>query len=119
MRAWIWASRRSSGTPARVSITPPSSAARRPPWAITTPYPVFAVPGSMPRTITDGRDSASGGGRLPLSARAAPGEESEQALDRQADVQGQPRELREKLRVQRHVDVRSEERRVGKECRSR
>ena len=64
-RAWIWASRRSSGMPGRVSITPPSSAASRPPCDSTTPYPVLAVPGSMPRTITDNQDSAASGGRLP------------------------------------------------------
>src|SRR5688500_17627176 len=46
------ASRRSSVSSGPVPITPPSSAASRWPRASTTPKPVWAVPGSMPRTIT-------------------------------------------------------------------
>src|SRR5436309_10102373 len=45
------ASRRSGASAAAVSIQPPSSATRRPARRATTPYPVLARPGSMPRTI--------------------------------------------------------------------
>src|SRR5581483_976894 len=63
-RAWISARRRSRGIPAAVWITPSSRADSREPAAQTTPYPVLAVPGSMPRTTTRG-DSAHAPGRLP------------------------------------------------------
>src|SRR5436309_4998573 len=62
--AWMSASRRSSGTPARVLITPWSRARRRDPTASTTPNPVSAVPGSIPSTIM-GIHSPRRGGRLP------------------------------------------------------
>src|SRR5580700_2928666 len=52
-RRLISSSRRSSGTPAAVAITPPSSARRREPEHSITPYPVLAVPGSIPRTIIE------------------------------------------------------------------
>src|SRR5688500_383988 len=46
------ASRRSSASSGPVPITPPSSAASVCPRESTTPKPVWAVPGSMPRTTT-------------------------------------------------------------------
>src|SRR6186997_171718 len=46
------ASRRSSASSGPVPITPPSSAASCCPRESTTPNPVWAVPGSMPRTTT-------------------------------------------------------------------
>src|SRR5919107_4742580 len=51
-RAWMRASRRSSASSGPVPITPPSSAASCCPRERTTPKPVWAVPGSMPRTTT-------------------------------------------------------------------
>src|SRR5215211_5437725 len=46
-------SRAGSGSRARVRITPHSTSAGKPgPPPRTTPYPVFAVPGSMPSTST-------------------------------------------------------------------
>src|SRR5829696_8033573 len=61
----------------------------------------------MPRMITTEGDSARGGGRLPAgSARAAPGKQREQPLNRQPRPEGRRRDVREVLRVHRHVDVR-------------
>src|SRR5688572_13599013 len=48
-------SREGSGSRGRVRTTPHSSRETRPdPSPRTTPYPVVAVPGSIPRTITPG-----------------------------------------------------------------
>src|SRR5260370_30922111 len=57
-------SRRSGVMSERVSMTPLSSPTRRPLLRRTTPYPVCAVPGSMPNTIM-GSDSGRETGRLP------------------------------------------------------
>src|SRR6185503_447958 len=57
------ARRRSGGTPARVVMTPPSSAASRPERRATTPKPVLARPGSMPRTTI--RQAFCVPGRMP------------------------------------------------------
>ena len=71
MAAWMRASRRSSGSVAEVSITPPSSAASVAPRASTTPYPVFAAPGSMPITTTTGLILRAGADACPRPGYAA------------------------------------------------
>src|SRR5215218_4397766 len=53
--SWISRNRCGSESRGRVRMTPHStSVGGRVPSPLTTPYPVVAVPGSMPRTITDG-----------------------------------------------------------------
>src|ERR671914_1520053 len=54
--SWISRSRAPRGSRGRVRITPHSTRLTRiAPSPATTPYPVWAVPGSMPRTITSSR----------------------------------------------------------------
>ena len=50
--SWSLPRRCSTRSSCVVSITPPSSATMRSPTVRTTPNPVFAIPGSMPMTIT-------------------------------------------------------------------
>src|SRR4051794_7458982 len=63
-------------------MQPPSSATRRAARRATTPYPVFARPGSMPRTIMRSRFSARG--RTPprvVSSATVPDWEAEGLLE--------------------------------------
>src|SRR5215211_7990996 len=67
------ARRFSTASSASVSTTPPSRATIRSPAVRTTPNPVFAVPGSMPITITHTHSrSAPGCPARPLGAATGP-----------------------------------------------
>src|SRR6186997_982479 len=56
--------RRSMGSSAEVSTTPPSRATMRLPSILTTPKPRLAAPGSIPITTCMGSDSGRGLGCL-------------------------------------------------------
>src|SRR5690349_13968077 len=63
--AWIRSSRRSIGSSAGVSTTPPSRATMCVPSSRTIPNPRLAAPGSIPITTCMRRDSALRAGCLP------------------------------------------------------
>ena len=97
------ASRRSSASSGPVPITPPSSAASCCPRERTTPKPVWAVPGSMPRTTTiplilRGEADAS----IAVPARVSePDWDAEGLLD---GLEGKDREARIAILRELHAD---------------